>query len=84
MAISKLVAGANKEILKLILCIYYLVSFKKDQAGVQALIDSKSKVNAIIPVYTLKLGFKVRPTDIKAQKIDNFIFNTFEIALASF
>ena len=34
--------------------------------------------------YALKLGLKVRPTNVGAQKIDNSIFETFEIVLASF
>lgn len=34
--------------------------------------------------YVAKLGFKVQPTNIKAWKIDGFIFETFKMVLASF
>lgn len=34
--------------------------------------------------YVLKLDFRVRRIDIKAQKIDGSIFETFRIVLASF
>lgn len=38
----------------------------------------------MILVYALKLGFAARYTDVKTQKIDGSIFETFEIVLASF
>ena len=34
--------------------------------------------------YVSKLGLKVRLTNIKTQKIDNFTLKTFEMVLASF
>ena len=34
--------------------------------------------------YTFKLGLKIYSTNIEAQKIDGFIFEMFEIVLASF
>ena len=34
--------------------------------------------------YVLKLGLKVRPTNVKAQKIDGSTLQTFEMVLASF
>lgn len=46
-------------LLEYILCIYYLIQFKKDQIKVQALLDSSSKVNVIPSAYTTKLGLKV-------------------------
>ena len=36
------------------------------------------------PGYASKLGLKVRPTDVEAQKIDGSTFKTFEMVLASF
>ena len=36
------------------------------------------------PAYTLKLGLKIYPTNIGAQKIDGFTLETFEMILASF
>lgn len=35
-------------------------------------------------VYTLKLGLKVCSTNIRVQKIDDSIFKTFGMVLASF
>lgn len=49
-----------------LLCIYYLVRFKKDKTKVQALIDTSSKINAITPAYMAKLGLKVQSSDVKA------------------
>ena len=36
------------------------------------------------PGYVLKLGLKVRPTDVGAQKIDGSTLETFGMVLASF
>ena len=36
------------------------------------------------PVYTSKLGFKVHPTNIGAQKIDSTTLKIFKMVLASF
>ena len=36
------------------------------------------------PRYTLKLGLKIRATNIKAQKINGSTFEMFEIVLANF
>ena len=38
----------------------------------------------MIPGYTSKLGLKVRPINVGAQKINNSILGTFEMVLASF
>ena len=51
---------------------------------VLVLIDSSSEVNTMTLAYILKLGFKVYHTNIKAQKIDGFTLNPFEIVLADF
>ena len=85
---SLLMAGASMEDKPLALdqvpCIYYPIWFKKSEVQVQALIDSGSKVNAMTPGYTSKLGLKVCPTNGGAQKIDDSTLKTFEIVLASF
>ena len=41
-------------------------------------------VNAMTLGYASKLGLKVRPTDVRAQKIDGSTLKTFEMVLASF
>ena len=67
-----------------ILYIHYLLHFWKDnQNEMRALIDSSSKVNAMTPAYTSKLGFRIRQINVGAQKIDGFTLKTFRIVLAS-
>ena len=63
-------------------CVYYLIQFKKKE--VQALIDSESEVNAMTPTYASRLSFWVYCTDIRAQKLDGSLFETFGMILASF
>lgn len=70
--------------LKCIPYIHYLVWFKKDQVEVQVLINSDNKINAMTTAYAAKLGFRVRLTDIGAQKIDDSTLETFGMVLASF
>ena len=81
-------AGASMEDNPLALdwvpCIRYPIRFKKSEVQVRALIDSGSEINAITPGYALKLGLKVRPTDVGAQKINGSTFKTFGMVLASF
>ena len=51
------VIGASIEklvFLERVLCIYYLLRFRKDTTGVRALIDSSSEVNAMSLAYALK------------------------------
>lgn len=52
--------------LKSVSCIYHLVQFKKNQAKIQALFDSASKVKTIFSVYAAKLDIKIQSIDIKA------------------
>lgn len=63
-------------------CIRYPIYFKRNK--VQALFDSSNEVNVITLGFASKLGFKIRYTNIGAQKIDYSIFETFEMVLASF
>ena len=74
----------NVFILNQVFCICYLILFKKSKIQVQALIDPSSKINAITTGYVLKLGLKVCPINIKAQKINGFALKIFKIVLASF
>ena len=44
-----------------------------------------NEVNAMAtPAYAAKQGLKIQKTDIRAQKIDSSIFDTFEMVLAEF
>ncbi len=88
LAISILVIGADMEdtllLLERVLCFQYPLYLQKNTADVRALIDFSSKVNAITRAYILKLGLKVYPTNVEAQKIDGFPLQTFEMVLSSF
>ena len=43
-----------------------------------------SKVNAITSVYAKQLGLQVQKTDVRAQKIDGSLLQTFKIVITSF
>ena len=85
-------AGACKEVeaedgavqLERVQCIHYPICFRKYFAGVGALLDSGSEVNAMTPAFASKLGLNVCSTDVGAQKIDSSTLQTFEMVLASF
>lgn len=74
----------NIFLLKCMPCIYNPMHFKKDQANIQALLDSVSKINVIILVYAANLDLKIWPTNIGAQKIYNSIFEIFKMIQTSF
>ena len=72
-----------------VLCIYYLVQFQEDQGQkkqeqVRALFDSGSKVNAMNPAFTQKLGLYIQKTNVGAQKIDGSTLETFEMVITNF
>lgn len=57
MAISALIIEINKEIiLNCVLCIHYLIQFKKDQIKTQTLINFDNKINTINYFSIIKLG----------------------------
>lgn len=58
--------------------------FKKHYIAVYALLDSDSKVTAIIPVYATVLGLHICFTDVKAQKIDKSMLLIYNMVLANF
>lgn len=66
------------------LYVHYLVHFKKNQAEIQALINSRSKVNVMTLAYISKLGLKVWSTNMRAQKINNSTLKIFGMVLANF
>lgn len=75
---------SNKATLAQVFCIHYLMQFRKDNNKIQALLDSGSKVNIMNFAYTKKLGFRIRKTNIGAQKIDSSSLNTLRIIITSF
>lgn len=48
------------------------------------LFDLESEVNAIRLTSAKKLNLSIQPTNIKAQKIDNIILNTYKIVVIAF
>lgn len=72
----------TSQLLERVLCIYHLLHFQKNLRGIYALIDLSSEVNIITQAYVAKLGLKIQKIEIRAQKIDDFTFNTFKIVLA--
>ena len=86
-ATSSSVTETSKEddvVLERVPCIHYPLRFRKDTAGVRALVDLGSEVNAMTPAYAAKLGLYVRKTNIGAQKIDGSTLETFGMVLADF
>lgn len=89
MAIFLLIARIiNEDTLRQIdreLCIYYPLHFGKDkESNIQVLIYFGRKVNTMTSAYAAKLVLKVCFINVRVQKIDNLIFKTIEIVLASF
>ena len=65
-------------------CIWYPITFWKKSVSVLALLNLGSEVNAIYPTLARELGLPIKSTDVRAQKIDNIILNTFEMVVTAF
>ena len=76
------VIGSYEKDVVRVLCIHYSVQFQEEQ--VRALLNNSSKVNAMNPDYTWKLGLKIRRTNIGAQKIDGSALEIFGMVIADF
>ena len=84
MAASTLMIDAGKEALECIPYIHYLVLFKWDTTEVQALINSKSEINAIHLTFAKQLGLSVQLTNVRAQKINGTTMNTYGMVVTAF
>lgn len=71
-------------LLKPILCIHFLLYFKKDNFNVKALINSDNKVNNDSYLCKKKLKFWTQKTNIDAQKIDKSSVATYKMVIAGF
>lgn len=49
-----------------------------------ALFDSKSEVNGIHPTFIKELGLQIRPTNVRAQKINSTILNIYKMVVVAF
>ena len=70
------------EVLQYVLFIQYQIQFQNNK--VQALINFGSKINAMTLAYTIKLGFIIQKTSIRARKIDDLPPKTYGIASTRF
>ena len=52
--------------------------------SVFALLGSNSEVNAIYPTLAQELRLPIRPTDVRAQKIDSTTLDNFEMVVTAF
>ena len=82
LATSMSVTSSDEEVVVKVPCIHYPVRFQEKQ--VRALLNSDREVNTMNPDYTWKLGFKIRKTNVGAQKIDGSALKTFGIIIANF
>ena len=77
--------GTREEALEHVPCIHYPNQFNNtNRALVQALIDSGSEVNIVYLSFVKQLGLSIKPTDVRAQKIDGTILDTHEMVVAAF
>ena len=49
-----------------------------------ALLDLGSEFNVIYLIFVKKLGFLIKPINVRVQKIDGTILNTYEMVIAIF
>ena len=85
LATSMSMTGASEEVFERVPCIHYPVQFKDaDKAPMQALIDSVSEMNTMHPSFVKQLGLPIRPTNVRAQKIDGTTLDTHGIVVAAF
>ncbi len=71
----------TEEELKRVPCIWYPITFK-DQT--KALLDSRSEVNAMSQAFAQQIGFKIRKTNVGAQKIDGTTLETYGMVVSTF
>lgn len=62
--------------------IWYPITFRKE--FVLVLFNSSSKINTIYLIIAKQLRLSIRPTDVKAQQIDNIMPNIYRIVVAAF
>lgn len=86
MAIFVLTTVVDKKVsLQCIPCFQYLVQFQKDKYDdVQDLVNLKSEINVMTPIYISKLGLAIRQTNVRAYKIDKSLLKIYKIVIAGF
>ena len=77
--------AAREKALKCVSYIRYLVQFKDtNETQVQALIDSRSKINIIHLSFVKKLSLSIGPVKVGAQKIDVTMLDTYKMVIVAF
>ena len=75
-------SGLREAILKQVPYIRYLTIFQ--EKSVSTLPDLKSEVNTIHSTFAKELGLPIRLTNVKAQKIDYTMLDTYKMAVSIF
>ena len=65
-------------------CIRYSITFWKKCVSILALLNSGNKVNAIHLTLSRELELPIRPTDVRAQKINGILLDIFGIIVTAF
>ena len=77
--------ASKVKVLDRIYCICYPAQIRKDNGkDVLALLNSRSKINAMTLPYAAHLGLKVRVTNVGAQKIDRSSLAIYGMVIAGF
>ena len=71
----------RKEKLEQVPCIWYPVNFNNQT---KALLDLKSEINVMSPVFASQLGLRIWKTNVRAQKIDGTTLETYKIVVFTF
>ena len=71
----------KKEELERVSCIWYFITFKD---LIKALLDWRSKVNAISQAFAFLLGLTIWKTNVVAQKIDGTTVETYKMIVSTF
>ena len=48
------------------------------------MINLESEINTIYPTFAKQLGLLIRPTDVRVQKIDSTILDTYKMVVTAF
>ena len=65
-------------------CIRYSITFQKKFVPVSALFDLDNEINVIHLTFARELRLSIRTTDVRAQKIDGTMLDTFGMVVAAF
>ena len=76
--------GKYPENLARVPCIRYLITFWKKFVCILVLFDLGNEVNVIHSTFAQKLRLPIRPTDVRAQKIDDTTLDIYKMVVTAF